>query len=360
MDFLNILICPITYNELKLVGSKDFKDYLLPEEFDKFDSLSQGLVDNSRHYFYPIFDGILLLHQQYAVFIGDGIDSRKDMSFDKKRVFDYYNEINYKVKDSFKIYEDAQKWLDFRSVSINYLKNSFNKAARFYPPNGKFILDIASGPIGLNEYLNLSNGYEYRICIDISINALIQAKINMEKARKRGIFICGDITKIPLQANTCDTVLCQHTLYHVPKNDQFDAVNEMYRVAKNNSKIVIIYSWFYHSWLMNITLNVVQLYRIIRHFFGKLYVRIFESKPRLYFYSHSPKWFKNSFTFSKDLEIFCWRSTNKYFLTIFIHKWLFGRSILNKLISIEDKYSKFMGIFGEYPAIVITKNKTST
>ena len=210
------------------------------------------------------------------------------MSFDKKRVFDYYNEVNYKIMDTFKLYENSQKWVDYRPVSLDYLKNSFSKASQFYPPNGKFILDIASGPIGFNEYMNLSNGYEYRICIDISINALIQAKINMAKANKNGIFICGDITNIPLQTNTCDTVLCQHTLYHVPKNDQYDAVNEMYRVAKDNSKIVIIYSWFYRSWLMNITLNIIQLYRIIRHFLGKLYVRIFKSKPRLLFLFTQP------------------------------------------------------------------------
>ena len=207
------------------------------------------------------------------------------------------------------------------------------------------------------EYLNLSDGYNYRICIDISINALIQAKINMEKANKKGIFICGDITNIPLLDNCCDTVLSQHTLYHIPKQDQKRAVNEMYRVAKSGSKIVIVYSWFYHSWFMNISLNFIQLYRISRHFVGKLYVRIFKSKPRLYFYSHSLKWFKKSFVFGNDIEIYCWRSTNKYFLRIYIHKWLGGKSILKKLTEIEDKYSDFMGKFGEYPAIVITKRK---
>jgi ubiquinone/menaquinone biosynthesis C-methylase UbiE len=358
MEFLNILRCPITSNELSLIESNHFKDYNLPEEFDKFGKLTHGLIEKSKHFFYPVFDGILILHQQYAICIGNETDSPKDMPFNKKRVFDYYNEVNYKIRDSLDTYEDSKKWVDYRSVSLEYLKNSFNNASRFYPPSGKFILDIASGPIGTKEYMALSNGYEYRICIDISINALVRAKINMEKANKKGIFICGDITKIPLQNNTCDTVLCQHTLYHVPKSEQFDAVNEMYRVAKDDSKIVIIYSWFYHSWLMNITLNIIQLYRIIRHFLGKLYVKIFRSKPRLYFYSHSLKWFKKSFPFSGDLEIFCWRSTNKYFLKIFIHKWLFGRLILNKLIKIENKYSKLMGIYGEYPALVITKNKT--
>ena len=356
-DLLNILRCPITSNELILLESKNFKDYNLPEEFARFGRLKRGLIDNSKKFFYPVFDDILILHQQYATFVGSESNSPKYMSSDKKRVFDYYNEVNFKVRDSFKIYGDAPKWVDEREVSLKYLKNSFNKAARFYPHYGKFILDVGSGPIGFDEYINLSDGYEYRICIDLSVNALIEAKNNMDKVNKKGIYICGDITNIPLQSDTCDTVLCQHTLYHVPKNDQFTAVNELYRVAKVNSKVVIVYSWFYHSWMMNLSLNIIQLYRISRHFFGKFYIKIFNSKPRLYFYSHSVRWFRKSFTFSRDLEIYCWRSTNKYFLTIFIHKWFFGEFLLTRLIKIEDKFSKFMGIFGEYPVIVITKKQ---
>jgi ubiquinone/menaquinone biosynthesis C-methylase UbiE len=245
--------------------------------------------------------------------------------------------------------------VDYREISSAYIKNSFTKASQFYPTHVEYILDIASGPIGLPEYISLSDGYDYRVCVDISINALIQAKININKAGKKGIFICGDITNIPIQDNSVDTVLSQHTLYHIPKNDQKTAVEEMYRVAKPESKIVIIYSLFYHSWFMNLSLNLVQVYRILRHLAGKIYVRLVKSKPRLYFYPHSPRWFRKSFTFSKDIEFYCWRSTNKYFLNLYIHKWLFGKKILDKLARIENKHSKFMSTFGEYPAIVITK-----
>lgn len=357
MDYLGLLKCPITNLELTLIEYNSFKDYSFPVELKAYGQLTHGLIDQSNQYFYPIFEDIILLHQQYAIYIGTGTDFRQSMSFDKKRVFDYYNEVNYKIKDALKIYEDSPKWVDFREVSSKYIKNSFSKASNFYPAEGKYLLDIASGPIGLTEYMALSDGYEYRVCVDISINALIQAKINMENAGKKGIYICGDITNIPLQPNCMDVVLSQHTLYHLPKNDQLTAVNELYRVAKPGSKIVIIYSWFYHSWFMNISLNVIQLYRIIRHFAGKLYVRITHSKPRLYFYPHSPRWFKKSFEFSKDIEFYCWRSTNKYFLNLYIHKWFFGEAMLNKLIAFENKYSKFMSTFGEYPAIVITKRK---
>jgi ubiquinone/menaquinone biosynthesis C-methylase UbiE len=355
MEFIKKLRCPITKNELKLIEKEAFVKYDIPAEYSKFGKLSYGLIDTSTQYFFPVFDDIIVLHEYYALYIGNQKDNREKLSFDKQRVFDYYNEVDYKVKDSLKIYADSSKWVDFREVSSKYVKNSFTKASRLYPKQGEYLLDIASGPIGLQEYVSLSEGYTYRICVDISINALIQAKINIEKAGKKGIYICGDITNIPIQDNSVDTVLSQHTLYHIPKNDQKTAVEEMYRVAKPEAKIVIIYCWFYHSWFMNLSLNIVQIYRILRHFAGKTYVRFVKSKPRLYFYPHSPKWFRKTFSFGKDIEYFCWRSTNKYFLNLYIHKWLFGKKILDKLSQIEDKRSKFMSKFGEYPAIVITK-----
>jgi len=350
-----LLRCPVTKNGLDLIDKEMFTDFKGIDDLKKFGRLTNGLIDNSKQYFYPIFGEIIVLHEQYAIYVGEENDSRDGMSFDKKRVFDYYNEVEYKIKDSLKIYEDSPKWVDFREVSSAYIRNSFSKASNYYPPSGKYLLDIASGPIGLPEYMALSDGYEFRICVDISINALIQAKINIERAGKKGIFICGDICNIPIQDNICDTVLSQHTLYHIPKDDQLTAVNEMYRVAKQGSKIVIVYSWFYHSWFMNISLNAIQLYRILRHFAGKLYVRLVKSKPRLYFYPHSPRWFRKSFPFGEDIDFYCWRSTNKYFLNLYIHKWFFGKQLLKKLIKIEEKRSKCLSKFGEYPAIVITK-----
>lgn len=358
MDFLSNLRCPITKEGLLLVQKEAFGNYPIPANFGDFGNLTAALTDASGSYFYPIFDDIIILHEQYALFIGTGQDQRGSLSFDKKRVFDYYNEVHFKVKDSLNIYEDSPKWVDFRAVSSEYMRTAFKRAAKFYPPTGTYLLDIASGPIGLPEYMTLCDGYDYRVCIDISINALIQAKINLEKAGKRGIFICGDITNIPLQDQSVDTVLSQHTLYHLPKNDQKTAVNEMYRVAGPKASIVIIYGWFYHSWFMNLSLNVVQLYRIIRHFAGKVYVRLAPTKPRLYFYPHSPGWFRRSFEFSDEITFHCWRSTNIYFMNIFIHERLGGQKILAKLTELEEKYSTFMSTFGEYPAIVIKKKSS--
>ncbi|GAB5553560.1 MAG: hypothetical protein Sapg2KO_31510 [Saprospiraceae bacterium] len=357
MEYLDILKCPITNNPLRIANEGDF-DTLNPIDLESHAlEIEQGLVDLSNTYFYPIVNDIILLLEHYALFIGENKDQRKATNINKKRVFDYYNEIDYVIKESKTIYEDSGQWVDYREVSKDYIRKSFCRAANFYAPTGKYFLDIASGPIGLQEYIDLSKGYDTRICIDLSFKALVQAKRNLEAAGRKGIYICGDITKIPLQEGVCDTVLCQHTLYHVPKEEQKQAVEELYRVGKPKSKIVIIYHWFYHGWLMNGLLNVVRLYEVTRYLGRELYTKYSKDKSRLYFYPHSPGWFKRSFEFSEQIAFYSWRTTTKMFLSLFIHKHLGGKAFLNWLSKMEDKHSKVLGRYGDYAAIVISKDK---
>lgn len=356
VDFdISILQCPVTKEGLQLLTGGETRQIV--ENFDQsflsFENITEGLVNDSRTYFYPIFDGIVLLLPVYALYLGKGEDLRGTMVFDKQRVFNYYNQINYNIQNKFKIYSDSAKWVDYRDVSAEYIHNSFTRAGKYLPAKGKYLLDIASGPIGCQEYLDLSNGYEIRICADISVNALLEARYNYEP--RKGIYLCADITNIPLRDNVVDAVLCQHTLYHIPKDEQVAAVNEMHRVAAPGGVVAIVYSWFYHSLIMNIVLFPVQLYRVARHIAGKLYVKLFNSKPRLYFYPHSRRWFIKKFPFGPQIQFFCWRSTNKYFMDIYIHKWLGGEKILRWLRNSEDKHPEFWGKYGDYPVIVIKK-----
>lgn len=349
IDFdYEILLCPLTKENLIFIKENEINKYIKGHN-----SIKNGFVNRSRTFFYPIVDDIILLLPIYALFVGDGEDNRDKMGYDKERVFNYYNEIDYEIKDGRTIYKDSPKWVDFRDISNKYIRNSFTKAKDFILPSGKYLLDIASGPIGLKEYIDISENYEFRICADISLKALVQARLNY--CPRKGIYICADITNIPIKEDICDSVICQHTLYHVPKNEQKIAVEEMYRVTKPGSNVVIIYSLFYHSWFMNITLFPIQIYRIVRFIIGKIYVNIFKKKPRLYFYPHSLKWFKRTFSFSKKIEFYCWRSTNKYFLKLYIHEFLLGERFLKWLRQSEDKHSNFWSKIGEYPLILIKK-----
>jgi len=350
-DF-SILQCPVTGESLRLLPNDEAMPYLesAVSALSYTGPVTEGFVNESLSYFYPVFSEIILLLPAYALFIGDGIDRRVAMAFDKERVFNYYNKISYEIKNSLKVYNDSSKWVDYRQVSADYIRNSFTRAGKYLQPGGKYFLDIASGPIGLPEYVALSKQYDVRICADISLNALLQARQNYTQ---KGIFLCADITNIPLKANVCDAVLCQHTLYHVPRNEQKIALNEMCRVARSGTRIAIVYSLFYRSWFMNLTLMPLQVYRIVRHIGGKAYTRLLKDKPRLYYYPHSIAWFKKQSP-GKGLDFYCWRSTNKYFLNLFIHGSIGGR-FLSWLRKSEDAHPKFWARFGEYPLIVITK-----
>ncbi len=351
----SLLRCPVTGESLRKVEKDDLNlpagGQNLPEI--PWEKLDGGYENASGGYFYPEIQGIILLLPHYAWFTGKGADRRKHMVFDKKRVFDYYNEINYKLKEDLTVYEDTGKWVDYREISSEYISHCFKRARQYLPARGKYLLDIASGPIGLKEYLHLSDGYQTRICVDISINALIQAKRNMQG--RDALFICGDITNIPLGDGVCDAVLCQHTLYHIPRNEQKTAVEELYRVAGKGATIAIVYNWFFYSLMMDVTLFPVQVYRVLRHYAGKAWVRLFPSKPRLYFFVHPPRWFRKTFAFSDQLSFHCWRSTNKYFMKIYIHRWLKGKSFLRWLRRREDQHPEWFGRHGAYPVIVIRK-----
>jgi len=71
MDFIKNLRCPITKNELERIKKEDFSAHNIPEEYSTFGKLSSGLLDSSKQYFFPVFDDIIVLHEHYALYIGN-------------------------------------------------------------------------------------------------------------------------------------------------------------------------------------------------------------------------------------------------------------------------------------------------
>ncbi|MCB0686329.1 MAG: class I SAM-dependent methyltransferase [Saprospiraceae bacterium] len=354
VEFTEILKCPNSEESLHYISDQiEVNSYLgewdLP--FFRAFGVSAGFINESRSWFYPIVDQIILLHPYYGIPQYNSDHSLFKDTFDKRRVFDYYNNIGYISYNDHSIYADSSKWLDYRQVSKDYIESSLSRARQYLPDKGQYLLDAGSGPIGLQQYLDLSKGYTCRICCDISFSALQQAQRNLTGP---GLFICCDILNTPIIDNICDAVISQHVIYHIPRKQQKRAIEELYRITKPGGTTAIVYSFFYHSILMDATLFPVQLYRIIRHFLGKLFVKLIDSKPRLYFYSHGRKFFKN-FYFSEHLKIYTWRSLNSYFLRLYIHEAFMGKRILNFFKSLEERYPEFMGTIGEYPIIVIDK-----
>ena len=104
---------------------------------------------------------------------------------------------------------------------------------------------------------------------------------------------------------------------------------------------------------MNVALGPYQLYRIVRHWAGKVYSRL-TKRDNLYFYSHGPSWFRKNNPGTR-MEFFVWRSFNIHFSKIYLHKGLGGERLLNFIWKLEKRSPRRMGLLGEYPIIVIEK-----
>ncbi|HLK26973.1 MAG TPA: class I SAM-dependent methyltransferase [Puia sp.] len=346
-----IFRCPITGEDLVPATDDVLKQANNISEKENF--FSEGLVNSSVTYFFPLKNDIFFLFKYYAIPLRENNEHLKEMHSDKQRIFNYYNSINYHEFEGQQIFSDAEKFVDFRSFALEYTQHGFSNVRQYIHQSGKYFVDAGCGSVAFKEYIFLAEGFDCRICVDISAKALMQAQKNLAKYNQHGIFICADITNLPLKENIADAVISQHVLFHVQKKLQLTAMKEMLRIAKPETKIAIVYDWFYHSLLMNLTLGPFQLYRIVRHYAGKVYARIFK-KNKLYFYAHSRKWFYKNNP-GKKMDIYVWRSINKHFSDIYIHEKLGGRKLINYIRKMEKKYPEKMGRIGEYPVIVIEK-----
>jgi hypothetical protein len=85
----------------------------------------------------------------------------------KQQVRQFYDQIGWQQVGG-GVYQNA-RYEDLRPVSQAYIHNCHLRINRHLKPNGKYLLDAGSGPIQYPEYLTYSEGYRYRVCLDLSI-----------------------------------------------------------------------------------------------------------------------------------------------------------------------------------------------
>jgi len=105
--------------------------------------------------------------------------------------------------------------------------------------SGMIILDIGTGTGIFLPYILKKIGYNGRvIALDIAQKMLLQAQ---RKGFKGEIdFLCADVENIPLQADTCDAVVCYSSFPHF--QDKTRALREMRRVLKKSGCVFICHT----------------------------------------------------------------------------------------------------------------------
>ena len=278
---------------------------------------------------------------------------------DKREVRDFYDQVGWQ-KAGEGLYADAVQFEDLRPVSRDYIHKCHLRVTRYLKPAGKYFLDVASGPIQYPEYLTYSNNFETRICVDISLLALQEAR---RKLGSKGAYVLADVAHLPLKDCSVDGAVSLHTIYHVPEDEQHLALREIHRVLKPGATAAVVYSWGSHSPLMNLLLSppimVQKLKACAIRFVGKRHGMPTANTAhaplqKLYFHAHDYTYFANQ-AWGFDFNISVWRSVSVPFTKRYVHGWLLGRQILSLIYWLEDRFPHAAGRLGQYPLFIIKK-----
>jgi ubiquinone/menaquinone biosynthesis C-methylase UbiE len=284
------------------------------------------------------------------------------MSEVQQQVREFYDQVGWKlVNDEF--YQNA-RYEDLRPVSQEYIHRCHLRVRRHLPIGGKLLLDAGSGPIQYPEYIEYSRDHQFRVCADISMTALLEAR---RRIGEKGLYVVCDIARLPFKPEAFDGVVSMHTIHHLPETEQPVAFMELFRVLSKGKNGVVVNGWG-SSPLMNFFDPLITLSYRIRSFSRRFNPKkgsqvtrhtpkVDHEQPKGTFSRHlSPDWLKEHVAGNIPIEILVWRSVSVRFLRALIHPWSGGKYWLRLLYWLEEKYPHKFGEQGQYPLIVIHKN----
>ena len=285
----------------------------------------------------------------------------------KRRVREFYDSVGWKQVGS-GLYQNA-RYEDLRPVSREYINRCHVRVNRYLKKTGKFLLDAGSGPIQYPEYLEYSSGYKYRLCLDISMLALVEAR---ERIGSHGLFVVGDAANLPFKTEIFDGVVSLHTVHHLPAGEQRQAFNEFHRVLIPGGRVVVVYSWGDHGLLVRLTRPFIRLAFSLQRGYGRLLRKGEGILPQgeiqscdgdalpaqvsgTFTYKHDYHWVQQDLADFPGLRVVVWRSVSTSFMRAFIFHRLLGRWWLRLLYWLEERAPHLFGRIGQYPMILMNK-----
>lgn len=276
----------------------------------------------------------------------------------KQQVQQFYDQIGWQqVAEG--VYQNM-RYEDLRPVSAEYRRRCHLRVGRHLAPRGRFLLDAGSGPVQYPEYLTYSQGYTFRVCADISLVALKEAR---RRLGEHGLYVVADVADLPFRASAFEGAVSLHTFHHLPLDEQEKAYRELYRVLKPGASGVVVNGWT-ESPLMRRLEGIMRLAETLK---GRLRRSLSPSVTQspsaqedatpagTYVEKMTPEWLKARIGTQIPLEIRVWRSVSVRFLRAVIHERLLGRFWLRLLYALEERFPRYFGEKGQYPLIILRK-----
>jgi SAM-dependent methyltransferase len=285
----------------------------------------------------------------------------------KQEVRQFYDQVGWSLVGD-DLYQNAH-YEDLRPVSHEYLHRCHHRVSRFLVPEGEYFLDAGSGPIQYPEYLEYSRGYHYRVCADISITALKEAR---RRIGDHGLYVVADVANLPFPPGVFGGIVSLHTIHHLPEEEHLQAYAGLHRLLAPGRSGVIVNGWP-SSPLMARLDPLVRLSNRVRRIFQRLRRSPANRRPATetsqpsagptakgtFTSRHDVDWVKREVGAIMPVEIWCWRSASVKFLRAVIFPWLGGRYWLRLLFWLEELKPHYMGEKGQYPLIVIRRVEQS-
>ena len=280
----------------------------------------------------------------------------------KEAVKSFYDQVGWqRISDG--RYQNTT-YEDLRPVSREYIHKCHLRIMRHLKAQGKLLLDAGSGPIQYVEYLEYSRGYQFRVCADLSIVALREAR---HRIGEHGLFVVADIANLPFKDGCFEGIVSLHTIHHLPIEEHIHAYREIYRLLDDNANAVVVDGWR-HSQLMDIFSPIIKFRNRLakqRHKSTNAETSQNLSKPNkdrseknsrgTFVEKYNAAWLKKEIERWMHVQIFCWRSVSVQFLRVFIHPRFGGRQILWLVYWLEERFPQFFGETGQYPIVVVSR-----
>jgi SAM-dependent methyltransferase len=269
----------------------------------------------------------------------------------KQQVREFYDRVGWsQISDG--VYQNA-RYEDLRPVTAEYIHKCHLRVNRHLAHQGDLLLDAGSGPVQWPEYLTYSENYRYRVCADISITALKEAR---NRLGEKGLYVVADVTNLPFTSEAFDGVVSMHTIHHVPAGEHRSAYMELYRVLRPGRSAVVVNGW-YRPLIAKLTRPMIQFLRLISGLQPKKKKSIDLDDPFGTFVNKTtPNSFKNEFSGIFKYRIYSWRSLSPRILMNLIRPNFLGKLTLKLFYWLEETFPGLMGRIGVYPLIVIRKD----
>jgi ubiquinone/menaquinone biosynthesis C-methylase UbiE len=273
------------------------------------------------------------------------------MEKEKSVVKKYYETFGWQ-KTTRGLYKDDLLFSGQRKSEIFFAHLNLSILRRHFKHKGVFFLDVGCGAAPSTV---LAQGFNYHVCTDFSKAGLMETKRKVVN----GMFLMADLNHLPFRAFVFDGAVAMHILYHLPRDCQAKAIDELARITAKGGKCFIAYSNLegFSRLLSFLPQKLTRLARCAR----RLKLKNEEpralhtsDKPPLYAYYFSLEYFKNRPSSGYRLRFGTAHLLGGASRSI-VPNGIAGYLVLSFVLFIERFFSGPVAKYSVHPAIVVEK-----